>query len=58
MRIAGQDVGYVHTRTVQRGDIVETVIETKLLMKRAGAEMSVEQSETTEERAADGTLVR
>lgn len=58
MRIAGQDVGYVHTRTVQRGDIVETVIETKLLMKRAGAEMSVEQTETTEERAADGTLVR
>jgi len=58
MRILGADSGYVHGRCVKRGDIVETVIETNLVMRRMGSELKVAATETCEERVSDGSLVR
>lgn len=58
MRILGADSGWVHTRSVKRDDIIETLVETNIVMRRAGAELAIAVAETTEERAADGSFVR
>ncbi len=58
MRILGADAGWVRTRSTRRGDIVETVVETNIVMRRAGAEIAIAVTETVEERASDGSYVR
>jgi len=57
LRVFGQDSGYVRTRVVRDGEIVSTMVETNLSMKRAGAEMRILQTETTTERVADGSIL-
>ena len=56
VRIFGHDSGYVHLRAVKRGDIIETTVETNLVMKRMDAEIRIAVTETCEERASDGEL--
>jgi len=58
MRILGADSGYIHGRCVKRGDAVETVVESNLEMSRMGSGLKVAVTETCEERASDGSIVR
>jgi transglutaminase-like putative cysteine protease len=57
-RLAGQEVGYWHKRVVRKGDVVETVVEIRLRIGRVGAEMTATETDTSEERATDGALLR
>jgi Transglutaminase-like superfamily len=54
----GQESGWAHARVVRKGDIIETTVESEIAMNRGGAQIKMTQSETTEERAEDGAVLR
>ncbi|MCK6460854.1 MAG: transglutaminase-like domain-containing protein [Planctomycetes bacterium] len=58
VKLSGQESGWAHARVVKRGDIVETTVETEMVMNRGGAEVRMTSKETTEERAEDGAVLR
>ncbi|HEX5138627.1 MAG TPA: transglutaminase domain-containing protein [Planctomycetota bacterium] len=58
MKLYGQESGWAHVRMVRKGDVIETSTESEVVMNRGGAEVRMTQSETTEERASDGAILR
>ncbi|MFK7740304.1 MAG: transglutaminase family protein [Planctomycetota bacterium] len=57
MRMQGGEVGYLHSRSVQSGDRIETVITTEMKIKRLGSTVEVESRSASVERSDDGKLI-